>query len=237
MSGAHAIDTGVLDDPAGAALAGPHRGFARRHGQARCYDPAVTPFAALPAGADAPAWRDLAALVGASGRAVLIGDYPVPPGWEITWQDEVVQLVDDALAVADEPEAVPLGAADVPEMLDLVERTKPGPFLARTVEMGSYLGIRHDGRLVAMAGERMHPPGFTEISAVCTDPAYRGQGLATRLIRAVAAGVRRRGETPFLHAASDNTGAIRLYEAMGFAVRRQLTFTVVVDKEGHPAHQ
>ncbi|MEU8003464.1 GNAT family N-acetyltransferase [Catellatospora sp. NPDC049111] len=237
MSGAHAIDTGVLDDPAGAALSGPQGGFARRHGQARCYDPAVTPFAALPAGADAQAWQDLAVLVGAGGRAVLIGDYPVPPGWEITWQDEVVQLVDDALAVADEPEAVPLGAADVPEMLDLVERTKPGPFLARTVEMGSYLGIRQDGRLVAMAGERMHPPGFTEISAVCTDPAYRGQGLATRLIRAVAAGVRRRGETPFLHAASDNTAAIRLYEAMGFAVRRQLTFTVVVDKEGHPAHQ
>ncbi|WP_155375028.1 GNAT family N-acetyltransferase [Catellatospora vulcania] len=228
MSGVHTIGTSVLDDPAGAALTGPHGAFARRHGQAVCYDPAVTPFAALPAGAGARAWGDLATLVGPGGRAVLIGDYPVPAGWEITWQDEVVQLVDAALAVADEPEAVPLGTADVAEMLDLVQRTKPGPFLARTVEMGSYLGIRQDGRLVAMAGERMHPPGFTELSAVCTDPAYRGQGLATRLIRAVAAGVRRRGETPFLHAASDNTGAIRLYEAMGFAVRRQLTFTVVV---------
>lgn len=227
MSGVHAIDTGVLDDPARAALSGPHAAFARRLGQAACYDPAVTPFAALPAGAGVGAWRDLATLVGPGGRAVLIGDHPVP-GWEITWQDEVVQLVDAGMTVADEPAAVPLGAGDVPEMLDLVERTKPGPFLSRTVEMGSYLGIRQDGKLVAMAGERMHPPGFTELSAVCTDPAYRGQGLATRLIRAVAAGVRRRGETPFLHAASDNTGAIRLYEAMGFAVRRQLTFTVVV---------
>ncbi|RKE11483.1 GNAT family N-acetyltransferase [Catellatospora citrea] len=226
--GAHAIDTGVLDDPAGAALSGPHARFARRHGLAACYDPAVTPFAALPAGARAQAWDDLAVLVGRGGTAAVIGDHPVPADWRITWQDEVVQLVDAAIAVADEPAAVPLGAADVPEMLDLVQRTKPGPFLARTVEMGSYLGIRQDGKLVAMAGERMHPPGFTEISAVCTDPAYRGQGLATRLIRAVAAGVRRRGETPFLHAASDNTGAIRLYEAMGFAVRRQLTFTVVV---------
>ncbi|GAA1377097.1 GNAT family N-acetyltransferase [Catellatospora chokoriensis] len=226
--GAHAIDTGVLDDPAGAALSGPHAGFARRHGRAACYDPAVTPFAALPAGAGAQAWDDLAALVGPGGTAAVIGDHPVPAGWRITWQDEVVQLGDAAIAVADEPAAVPLGVADVPEMLDLVQRTKPGPFLARTVEMGSYLGIRQDGKLVAMAGERMHPPGFTEISAVCTDPAYRGQGLATRLISAVAAGVRRRGETPFLHAASDNTAAIRLYEAMGFAVRRSLTFTVVV---------
>lgn len=225
--GSFAVDTGVLDDPAGAALAGPHSAFARRHGQAVCYDPEVTPFAALPPGADARVWADLAALLGRDGQAVVIGDHPVPDGWEIGWQDDVVQLVDAGVEVAGEPEAVPLGPADVPEMLDLVALTRPGPFLPRTVEMGTYLGVRRDGRLVAMAGERMHPPGFTEISAVCTDPAYRGQGLARRLISAVAAGVRARGETPFLHAASDNAGAIRLYEAMGFAVRRSINFAVV----------
>lgn len=93
--------------------------------------------------------------------------------------------------------------------------------------MGVYLGIRRDGRLVAMAGERLHPPGWTEISAVCTDPAFRRRGLATRLVRAVAAGIRARGETPFLHAAADNTEAIRLYESLGFRLRREVMFGTV----------
>jgi predicted GNAT family acetyltransferase len=121
-------------------------------------------------------------------------------------------------------EAVQLGHEDVPEMLDLVGRTRPGPFLPRTVELGSYLGIRRNGALVAMAGERMHPPGYTEISAVCTDPDARGSGLASRLMRAVAYGIRARGETPILHAASTNDTAIRLYEKLGFAVRREFEF-------------
>jgi predicted GNAT family acetyltransferase len=119
-----------------------------------------------------------------------------------------------------------LGAADVPEMLDLVARTEPGPFVARTHELGTYLGVREDGRLIAMAGERMRFPGHTEISAVCTDPDYRGRGLARRLLRAVAAGIEARGEIPMLHAAAPNTSAISLYATLGFAVRAE--FTVVV---------
>jgi ribosomal protein S18 acetylase RimI-like enzyme len=121
-------------------------------------------------------------------------------------------------------EAVPLGEADVPEMLDLVARTRPGPFRPRTVETGSYVGFRRGGELVAMAGERMSLPGWTEISAVCTDPGHRGQGLAGRLVRHVAAGIGARGDTPFLHAASANPGAIRLYESLGFTPRRPTVF-------------
>ncbi|MDQ0935463.1 ribosomal protein S18 acetylase RimI-like enzyme [Streptomyces turgidiscabies] len=148
----------------------------------------------------------------------------VPEGWEITFAVDGVQLVADGLADAPDPEAVRLGPTDVPEILDLVERTRPGPFLPRTIEMGTYLGIRRDGVLVAMAGERLHPPGWTEISAVCTDPAARGEGLATRLILAVAHGIRERGETPFLHTAAENTNAIRLYESLGFRLRRPTAF-------------
>ncbi|MFF8860740.1 GNAT family N-acetyltransferase [Streptomyces sp. NPDC015139] len=112
-------------------------------------------------------------------------------------------------------------AADVPEILDLVARSRPGPFLNRTVDMGTYLGIRNEGRLIALAGERLRLPGRTEISAVRTDPGHRGRGLATRLVRAVAAGIRDRGDTPFLHAAADNRRAIRLYESIGFTFRRR----------------
>jgi predicted GNAT family acetyltransferase len=108
--------------------------------------------------------------------------------------------------------------------VELVRATRPGPFLARTVELGGYLGIRREGRLVAMAGERLRPPGWAEISAVCTAADYRGQGLGTRLVLAVAAGIRDRGEIPFMHTAADNVNAIRLYEALGFVHRRTTVF-------------
>ncbi|MER6921607.1 GNAT family N-acetyltransferase, partial [Streptomyces spiralis] len=154
-----------------------------------------------------------------------------PEGWEVVGIGHGVQLVDTGLRAEPDPEAVRLGSDDVPEILDLVARTEPGPYLPRTVEMGTYLGIRHRGRLIALAGERLRPPGWTEISAVCTDPAYRGRGLATRLVRAVAAGIKERGERPFLHARADNANAIRLYESIGFTLRCRTVFSLVRQTE------
>ena len=139
-----------------------------------------------------------------------------------------MQLVQtDALSPRPDEEAIVLGGADVPEMLALVDRNQPGPFRPRTHELGRYIGIRRHGTLIAMAGERLHPPGWTEISAVCTDAEYRGEGLATRLVLAVAAGIRERGDTPFLHASAANVNAIRLYTALGFRLRRTLQFGAV----------
>ncbi|MEU9338520.1 GNAT family N-acetyltransferase [Streptomyces sp. NPDC048290] len=215
----------LLDNPARAALTGPHAHFAERRGRILRYPVDVSPWLALPDRLEPDDWADLAALTGPGAEVPLLGHQgPVPDGWEITFHADGVQLVDDGTAAAPDPEAVVLGAADVPEMLDLVQRTRPGPFLPRTIEMGTYLGIRREGRLVAMAGERLHPPGWTEISAVCTDPSARGEGLATRLVLAVAHGIRERGETPFLHTGAANTGAIRLYEHLGFRLRRSTAF-------------
>lgn len=215
----------VLDNPALASLTGPHAHFAERRGRVLRYPVDVSPWLALPDDPDARDWADLAALAGPGAEIPLPGFRgEVPDGWETTFRIEGVQLVDDGLAAAPDAEAVRLGPADVPEMLDLVARTRPGPFLPRTVELGTYLGIRRGGALVAMAGERLHPPGWTEISAVCTDPAFRGEGLATRLILAVAHGIRERGETPFLHTSAQNTPAIRLYESLGFRLRRRTAF-------------
>ncbi len=103
-------------------------------------------------------------------------------------------------------------------------RAQPGPFLPRTIELGRYVGIRRERKLIAMAGERLQPPGWTEISAVCTDARYCGQGFATRLVRDVAAGIRARGATAFLHTAAANTGAIRLYQSLGFTLRAETNF-------------
>ncbi|GLX17102.1 GNAT family N-acetyltransferase [Streptomyces lavendulae] len=224
----------VLDNAAWASLSGPHSAFAEHPrgvppGTARAarYDADVSPFAALADPADPRSWADLAVLVGAGRTTALSGVLTPPEGWVTVGSVAGVQLVDTSLRAEHAPEAVRLGPADVPEMLALIGRTKPGPFLPRTVELGTYLGIRHRGRLVAMAGERLHPPGWTEISAVCTRPGYRGRGLATLLVRAVAAGIRERGEIPFLHTSAANTGAVRLYQSIGFTVRRRPFFMAV----------
>jgi ribosomal protein S18 acetylase RimI-like enzyme len=216
----------VLDNPALASLTGPHAHFAERRGRVLRYPVDVSPWVGLPDEPDAEDWADVAALAGPGAEVPLAGYFrgAVPDGWEIAFAVDGVQLVDDGIAAAPDPEAVRLTPADVPEMLDLVARTRPGPFLPRTIELGTYLGIRRGGALVAMAGERLHPPGWTEISAVCTDPAFRGQGLAGRLVLAVAHGIRERGETPFLHTGARNTGAIRLYESLGFRLRRTTEF-------------
>ncbi|MDG4864294.1 GNAT family N-acetyltransferase [Streptomyces sp. T-3] len=213
-----------LDNPTRASLTGPHAHFAERRGRVLRYRPEVASWVAVPDEPDADDWADVAVLAGPDATVLLAALEGEPPeGWEVTFQAPGVQYVGETVLGAPDEEAVRLGAADVPEMLDLVERTRPGPFLARTVELGTYLGIRREGKLVAMAGERLRPAGWTEISAVCTDPDFRGQGLGARLILAVAHGIRERGETPLLHAAADNP-ACGLYESLGFTLRRKLTF-------------
>jgi ribosomal protein S18 acetylase RimI-like enzyme len=221
------LDIPVLDNAVWASLAGPHARFAERAGGAARYPADVYGCAALADPEDPAAWADLHTLVGAGAVVRIKPVHDVPDGWEVIGGGQGVQLVDTALRTEPAPEAVRLGPDDIPEILDLVARTGPGPFLKRTVELGTYLGIRDRGRLIAMAGERIHPPGWTEISAVCTVPEYRGRGLATRLVRAVAAGIRERGDTPFLHAAADNIPAIRLYESIGFTLRRRTPILAV----------
>jgi ribosomal protein S18 acetylase RimI-like enzyme len=218
-----------LDNPARAALLGTQMHLAERCGEVLRYPADISPFIALPDDPRPNDWDDLARLVGPGGVAATAGVPAVPPpGWQVLMNLAGVQLTGEQLA-ATEPtsDAVPLGPGDVPEMLDLVARTRPGPFLPRTIELGGYVGIRRNGALVAMAGERVRPPGWSEISAVCTDADFRGEGLATRLTLAVASAITRRGEMPFLHASADNVNALRLYESLGFRLRRPVTFVVM----------
>ncbi len=217
--------THPLDNPVFAALTGDQARFAVRQRNSVRYRPDISPFSGLPDRPSAADWADAERLAGPGEVVLFVGPAAVPPAdWEVLVAREGVQLVAEDLAPAADPEAVPLSSADAAEMVELTERTKPGPFLPGTVELGGYLGLRREGRLVAMAGERMRPPGFAEISAVCTDEAWRGHGFAARLTRAVAVGIAARGETPFLHAAAANVNAIRLYKALGFVHRRDVTF-------------
>ncbi len=218
----------ILDNVAWAALSGPQDSWAEISGNARRFPVDISPFCAIVDLKDPQCWADLATLVGPGGNAVLTGrEMNVPPKWEELGGGFGKQMTGEQVFGKKDEDAVALGSNDVPEMLDLVARTEPGPFLPRTVELGGYLGFRVNGALVAMAGRRMHPSGWVEISAVCTDPAHRGMGLGGRLVMAVAAGIRAEGEVPFLHVSETNESAIRLYEKLGFTLRSRGMFKVL----------
>lgn len=154
----------------------------------------------------------------------------VPAGWQLVADTHMCLMRWDGVEPAADAElaAIPLGAAHVPQVLDLVAVTKPGPFGPRTIEMGDYFGLFAVGRLLAMAGERLHAGSLREVSGVCTDPAYQGHGLARRLMNRVIRRELQRGQTPFLHVASSNSRARGLYEALGFHVYHEVALRVMV---------
>jgi GNAT superfamily N-acetyltransferase len=224
------MDAGLLDNPVWHALTTWHAAVAEGDGRARRYRPDVSVFWGAEA-LDPDGWAALATLATPGHGVVLarpeLGE--LPDGWTMLGGGVGLQMVAGGLT-ANGPGAPPpvpiraLDAADVGAMLELVALTEPGPFEARTIELGDYFGVMDGGRLVAMAGERMRFPGYTEISAVCTHPDARGRGLASLLTRRVADGIRDRGETPILHVRRDNHAARRVYERLGFSVRREIEF-------------
>ena len=229
----------ALDNVVWHALTGPHARFAERtdpgkDGGAARYDPEVSPFTGIADAAGADDWHALRELVGPGQPTFLFRSELHPPsGWEELDRLEGVQLVAyEPLDPAPEVTYRRLGAADVPEMTALVDRTRPGPWAARTIELGTYIGVHEpttDGgfELIAMAGERMAIDGHTEISAVCTDERHRGRGLAGALVRVLAAQIQARDQIPFLHAAGENATAIRLYEGLGFKIRMKAAAVVL----------
>lgn len=216
-----------LDNPAYAALTTRQAEIAEVRGRVRRYPPDIAPFLAVPPDPTAQDWRDAADMVGPGGFAGIVHDGTPPDGWTAARQFGVTQMIGSETTGETDPEAVVLTTADVPEMLDLVANTRPGPFLARTIKLGTYLGLRREGALVSMAGERMHIDGWTEISCVCTLPAFRGQRFATRLMRDLIARIHARDERPFLHVMTANVAAIALYEAIGFTARRTATISIL----------
>lgn len=219
-----------LDRPVWASLTTYHAPLSEGDELARRFVPDVNLFAATVD--DSPAaLAALAKLVGSRETIFLaqVAEVVIPSGFEVVKLTKGVQMV-AARSVSTEvtrEDIRVLTDEDAPEMLALARLTEPGPFLTRTHAMGTFRGIRIDGRLAAMAGERMRFPGYTEVSGVCTHPDFRGRGLARCLSAAVTARIEARGEQAFLHAWKSNHAAISLYEGLGFELRTEVNVAVL----------
>ena len=217
-----------LENPFWAALVAQPQ-FGSGDHRARRYRPDIDPIAALPDEPDADSWAALAQLIEEpEGISLLRPSYDIPGDWTVHGRLPVVQMLCESAP------APPVGLAfeeltpaDRPEMLELALSTRPGPYATNTPDLGNYIGVRNDGRIIAMAGVRIRIPGMTEVSAVCTHPDFRGRGLAAALTAELTARIFQRGEQAFLHAHAGNAGAIGIYQRLGYRIVRTLEHAVL----------
>ena len=222
----------VLDSPIWSALAHAHSSLALGNDLARRYPADIGPLSALTEQSEAAynALRDLA------GNAAVVQFLPDPwqprTGWSVVREGMMDQMLwtEEAHVQQELPATAALRELtdeDSPAMVALARLTEPGPFQSRTHTLGRFFGIFDSGVLVAMSGQRLHMPGFTEVSAVCTHPTARGRGYSRVLIAQVMADILSRHEQPMLHVFSANMGAIRVYRSLGFTCRRNLQLAVL----------
>ncbi len=225
-------DFRMLDNPIWFALTSAHASIARSSGLARRYPSDVSPLAAVREATPA-AFSDLRGLVpiGENVGLFTAGPIDIPETWQIVRSRLIDQMVCERPNGSSPATLLHLKESDVPEMLALTAATEPGPFLPNTIRMGQYLGIRSDeGRLIAMAGQRLRLDAFTEISAVCTDPSFRGLGHARSLLLSLASQALADGKTPFLHVKSENAAKF-LYEKVGFRFRHAIQLNVITPRD------
>jgi ribosomal protein S18 acetylase RimI-like enzyme len=226
-----------LDNVIWQALTTRQAHFAESVDGARRFVREVSPLAAFQE-EGAKGYASLAELLSAGATVGLFLDRPYEPqsGWKYIAGAPLLQMVCEngitsdgiyPISVNQKPKITELEPKDSPEMIELTALTKPGPFGSRTHEFGTYVGIRLNGKLVAMTGERLKVPGHTEVSAVCTHPEHTGKGYAGILMLEIMKGIRERGEIPFLHVRQDNSRAIEVYRRLGFRERVLRHFTVV----------
>lgn len=225
----------ALANPVWHALTGPHLHLSQGSGPAHRYHPEVSPFL----GVESPAGLlHIAELVTPGDYGLIMADFDVPeapPGFTITQRAVALQMIArDVTRVEPPAPLLDLGAEDGPEMLELADLTRPGPFGPQTWRMGPFKGIRDGRRLIAMTGHRLHLPDHTEISGVCTHPDHLGHGYARALVSHLTHRILESGKTPFLQVLPDNHGAISVYRKLGFTDHALLNITVLM-RDNEPA--
>ncbi|GGH01108.1 GNAT family N-acetyltransferase [Mucilaginibacter phyllosphaerae] len=215
----------VLDNPIYNALISGSQKLSVAQGSVSHFRRDVAPFAGLK-NLDEADFAVLEQLIAESGVYVLFSPQKIkfPQSWQILRSFEMKQMIYEGPVPANDTrqQIIDLDDSHVPEMLALTQLTVPGPFLDRTIEFGNYTGIFTDDKLVAMAGQRMQPSPYIEISAVCTHPDHLGKGYAAALLNEQIRRIMNDGNIPFLHVLADNHSAIRVYERAGFKNHQQM---------------
>jgi ribosomal protein S18 acetylase RimI-like enzyme len=234
MKVANPADIPLLDNPIWNALSTGQSYLAQANHLAKRFRRDVAPFGAMKSQSPSE-YEALAQILSGDVAALFLDTKPVlPPDWSMRLSGDMYQMTFEAPPLVEPSQSFrKLTQADVPEMLALTKLTEPGPFLPRTIELGAYYGIHDFGSLVAMAGERLRLTGFTEVSAVCTHPHFRGRGYGNALMSVVISGIMNRDETPFLHVKTDNP-ALALYKKLGFQIRAQLHLAVIQQTTPQP---
>lgn len=230
----------ILDNMIWHAITTGNRHIATVEGEVGCYKKEIAPFVAMQHHTTDNLVKLYEFLPAERRVAISYFDRPQfeEKKWEGIRQMDCCQMVYEypveSFTTPQSSQIVPLTDAHIPQMLELTALTKPGPFFERTIEFGNYFGIFINDRLAAMTGQRMHPVPYMEVSAVCTHPDFRGKGYARELMLHVMKIILDNSFTPFLHVLANNSGAIQLYESIGFRVRKKIFIEMIKKVEPQP---
>lgn len=219
----------ILDNPVWTSLTTRHAAIAKGDSHVKRYLPDIVPFIASVDDSGAHD-RSMADLVGADERLIVLqsAERPLDRSLQVVSRTVAVQMVAVAdMPAFDEQRIVPLAESDSADMLALASLTRPGPFSLKAQSLGQFWGVKQNGRLVAMAGQRLAQPGYVELSGVCVHPDIQGQGLGRLVSRYVAGRIGATGDLPYLHCYATNASAIALYRSIGFEIRCELHVTVI----------
>ncbi len=212
-----------LDNPVFYALSEKHQKFAIDFDHIKFYHPDYCPFGGFVSDKDiSTPILEYAKLI---NTFFIIGPKPVFSG-SLLLKNELLclqMIISQKIKINIDDEIIELNESHLKELLALVKLVYPEYFKPKTVALGKYYGIFKNNELIAVTGERMKMNEFTEVSAVITHPHHTGKGYAKQLVAHTVNSILDQNKIPFLHVSKANTGAIALYEKLGFYTRKELS--------------
>lgn len=213
-----------LDNPAWYSLSESHQQFSVNYSGIKFYHPDYCPFGGFKTSASIV--KPIDAYSKMAANFFVIGSKPQHSN-KVMLQKELICLqmtITSRIDTSIKANITPLNNGHEAALFNLVNLVQPGYFKSKTTLLGNYFGIFNDEGLIAAAGERMRMNDFVEVSAIVTHPEYTGQGYAKQLIAHTVNNIFVQNKIPYLHVAESNTGAIQLYQKLGFITRRKISF-------------